>query len=83
MDVCPTPRRRIRKYYPPETFHQACPISTLRQTCSPHNIHFRFKIQVTLGALPSISPSVSGTCADGDGASLTLLAGVVRTDVSE
>lgn len=38
-------------------------------------------VQVTLGAMPSIVPSPSGTCTDGDGTSLTLLAGVVRTDV--
>lgn len=40
------------------------------------------EVQVTLGALSSIAPSPSGTCTDGDGTSLTLLAGVVRTDVS-
>eukprot|EP00903_Cladosiphon_okamuranus_P011441 g10779.t1 len=40
-----------------------------------------FVIQVSLGALPSIGPSLSETCMDGDGTSLTLLAGVVRTEI--
>ncbi|CAM9773342.1 unnamed protein product [Scytosiphon promiscuus] len=38
-------------------------------------------IKVTLGSLPSIVPSLGGTCEDGDGSSLTLLAGVVRTEI--
>ena len=52
------------------------------QACSSSNPHARRLLQVTLGALPSIGPSLSDTCADGDGTSLTLLAGVIRTDVS-
>ena len=38
-------------------------------------------VKVTLGVLSSIAPASSGTCTDGDGTSLTLLAGVVRTEV--
>ncbi|CAM9627536.1 unnamed protein product, partial [Ectocarpus sp. 12 AP-2014] len=38
-------------------------------------------IKVTLGVLSSIVPSSSDACTDGDGTSLTLLAGVVRTEI--
>ncbi|CAM9196214.1 unnamed protein product, partial [Ectocarpus sp. 8 AP-2014] len=38
-------------------------------------------IKVTLGALSTITPSSSEGCTDGDGTSLTLLAGVVRTEI--
>ncbi|CBJ26666.1 IPT/TIG domain-containing protein [Ectocarpus siliculosus] len=37
--------------------------------------------QVTLGVLSTIAPSSSEGCTDGDGTSLTLLAGVVRTEI--
>ncbi|CAM9572666.1 unnamed protein product [Scytosiphon promiscuus] len=38
-------------------------------------------LKVSFGLAPSILPSSGEACADGDGASLTLLAGVVRTEV--
>ncbi|CAM9843656.1 unnamed protein product, partial [Ectocarpus sp. 4 AP-2014] len=38
-------------------------------------------IKVTLGVLSTIAPSSSEGCTDGDGTSLTLLAGVVRTEI--
>ncbi len=40
-------------------------------------------VQVTLGSISTISPSSNGICTDGDGTSLTLLTGVIRTEVCQ
>ncbi|CAM9632430.1 unnamed protein product [Ectocarpus sp. 6 AP-2014] len=65
---------------PCESVFSAASASTLgiRSTC-----HFvsGSSIKVTLGALSTITPSSSEGCTDGDGTSLTLLAGVVRTEI--
>lgn len=56
-------------------------ISPLLLVCPRTRPLLRPCTQVTLGVLSSIAPSTSDACTDGDGTSLMLLAGVVRTEV--
>ncbi|CAM9207243.1 unnamed protein product, partial [Ectocarpus fasciculatus] len=63
-----------------ESVFSAASASTLG-TGSTCQFSSRSSIKVTLGVLSSIAPSASDACTDGDGTSLTLLAGVVRTEI--
>ncbi|CAM9806997.1 unnamed protein product, partial [Ectocarpus fasciculatus] len=65
---------------PCESVFSVASASTLgiRSTCQFFSAS---SIKVTLGALSTITPSSSEVCTDGDGTSLTLLAGVVRTEI--